>query len=172
MDSSRWNGVRGENSWSEIALLLFLLNKNRFIDNELLDTFSGHQLRMSIVNNFINDLVDEYEILSNTFLIQDSTVISEDFHHSVENVHHKRGGHIELCGCDEEDAKLLRVEIVDALYILSSSDKSEDIITKHGGGSPCQNFTFLKKISLVSLPRSSLTIIHNYITCYENPYSL
>lgn len=30
--------------------------------------------------------------------------------------------------------------------------------TKHGGGSPCQNFTFLKNISLVSLPKSSLTI--------------
>ena len=32
-------------------------------------------------------------------------------------------------------------------------------LTKHGGGSPYQNLTFLKKISLVSLPRSRRTIL-------------
>ncbi len=65
-----------------------------------------------------------------------------------------------LSGCHKEYAEFLCLKEVNAFYCLLSSSDSLKILTKDGGGSPCQNLTFLKNISLVSLPKSNLTIIN------------
>jgi hypothetical protein len=64
-----------------------------------------------------------------------------------------------LRGCYKEYSKLLCVEVIDSIHVLQHQSLVHEGwgITKHGGGSPCQNLTFLKNISLVSLPRSRRT---------------
>lgn len=114
---------------------------------------------MSIIDNFINNLIYQYEVLSNAFLVEDSTVISEHFHHPIENVHHERWRDVVFSSRHEVNSELLSVEEIYTLYILNNHSQTNRKLTKAGGGSPCQNFTFLKNISLVSLPKSSLTTL-------------
>ena len=125
---------------------------------------------MSIINNLIDDLVDEHEVFADALLVKHAAVITKDFHHSIKNIEDSTRLHIVLGGRNEEDAKLLGEEVVHAINILhmekgTHKDKSCIInccgsrcrLTKVGGGSPGQNFTLRKKISLVCLPRSNLT---------------
>ena len=79
-----------------------------------------------------------------------------------------------FCCCYEEDSELLCVKEIDALYTLKVIVRKITYLTNTGGGSPCQNLTFLKNISLVSLPKSNLTIssiINNKfytVSCYDS----
>lgn len=104
---------------------------------------------MSIVDNFINDLVNEYEVLSDALLVQHSTVVPEHLHHTVDDIDDTRWLYVVLAGGNEVYAELLREKVVDAVDVLQS--KIERGLTKIGGGSPCQNLTFRKKVSVVSL---------------------
>ena len=96
---------------------------------------------MPVVNNLVNDLIDQHEIFPNGLFVKDSAVIPKDFHHSVDDVHHKTWRNIVFGGRNEVDSKLLREEIVEALNILQNS-KIKRGLTNEGGGSPSQRFTF------------------------------
>ena len=97
---------------------------------------------MPVVNNFINDLIDQHEVFPNGLFVADSTVISENFHHSVDDIHDKTWRNIVFGRGDEVYSKLFREEIVEALDILQNS-KIKRGLTNEGGGSPSQRFTFL-----------------------------
>lgn len=72
---------------------------------------------MTVINYFINDLINENEILPNTLLANHSTIVSEYLHHSVYNVHHKRWRHI-VFGCrNKVDTEFLGKEEVQSLDI-------------------------------------------------------
>lgn len=99
------------------------MNQDSLIDNELFDVFSSHELGVSIVNDLIDNLVYQHEVLPYALLIEHSTVVSEDLHHSIQDVHHERRRHIVLGCCYEEDAELLRVEEVNAFHVLGVRGK-------------------------------------------------
>ena len=59
-----------ENTWSKITFLLLLLYYHDwFINNKLFNRLGSHELRMTIVNNLINYLIDQHKVLSNAFFI-------------------------------------------------------------------------------------------------------
>ena len=80
---------------------------------------------MSVVNDLIDDLIDEHKVLPNTLLIQHSAIVSEDFHHSIQEVHDEGGRYVVLCSGHEEDPKLLGIEEVDSLHTLYLSQSEE-----------------------------------------------
>lgn len=96
---------------------------------------------MPVVNNLINDFIDQHEVFPNCFLVEDSAVISENFHHSVDDIHHKTWRNIIFGRGDKVDSKLFCEKIVEALDILQNS-KIKRGLTNEGGGSPSQRFTF------------------------------
>jgi hypothetical protein len=113
------DGVGGEYGWSEVAAgRLLLLDENGLVHNELLDDLSSHHLRMSIVDDLVYYLVDQYKVLPDALLIQHSAIVSEHLHHPVQYVHHERGRDVVLGSCDEEYAELLSVKEIDSLHIL------------------------------------------------------
>ena len=73
---------------------------------------------MPVINDFIDDFVDEHEVLPDTFLIKNPTVVPEYFHHAVKDVHDKGGGDVVFRSCNEKDPKLLCVEEVDSFNVL------------------------------------------------------
>jgi hypothetical protein len=73
---------------------------------------------MTIVNNFINDFVDEHKVLSNAFFVENTAIVPKHFHHSVNDVHYKRRGHIVLGGGYEVDSKLLGKKEIEAFDVL------------------------------------------------------
>ena len=97
---------------------------------------------MPVVNNLVNDLIDQHKVFSNGLFVEDSAVISEHFHHSVDNIHHETWRNVVFGSRNEVDSKLFREEIVEALDILQNS-KIKRGLTNEGGGSPSQRFTFL-----------------------------
>jgi dihydrofolate reductase len=76
---------------------------------------------MSIVNNLINDLINEHKILSDCLFVEYSAIISEHFHHSVDNIHDKARRNIVLGGGHKVYAELLGEEVVQSLNILQNS---------------------------------------------------
>ena len=88
LNSCGGDRVGGENIWSEVACLFFVLDQNCFVHDKLFDELSGHKLGVAIVNDLINNFIDQHEILPNAFLVKHSAVVSEHFHHSVQDVHH------------------------------------------------------------------------------------
>ena len=74
---------------------------------------------MSIVDNFIDNLVNQYKILPDALLVEDAAVVSEDFHHAIDDVEDGGGGHIGLARCHKVYAELLGEEIVHSVHILN-----------------------------------------------------
>jgi hypothetical protein len=97
---------------------------------------------MTIVNNFVNDLVYEDEVLPNGLLVEHSAVVPKDLHHSVDDVHDKGGGDIVLGSRHKVDAKFLGKKVVQTLDVLKKyMGEAEFALTKDGGGSPSHRFT-------------------------------
>ena len=116
------------------------------------------ELGVAVVDDFINYFVDEHEVLADAFLVEHAAVVAEDLHHAVEDVDHCTGLHILLRGRYKVNAELLREEVIHSVYILWGQELTRDgALTKAGGGSPGQNFTFLKNTSVVCRPKSYLT---------------
>ena len=95
-----------------------LLNQNRFINYILLDVFCSHLLWVSIIDDFIDNLINQHEILPNTLFIQNSTEVSKYFHHSIQNVHHIWRRDIVFCCCYKKDSKFFCVKVIDPIDIL------------------------------------------------------
>ena len=41
---------------------------------------------MPEINDFIDDLVNKHEVFADAFFIQDAAIVTENFHHSVNDV--------------------------------------------------------------------------------------
>ena len=70
---------------------------------------------MTIINNLINDFIHEYEVLSDALFINYSAVISEHFHHSINELHYERLGAIVSSGRHKVESKFLGKEIVETI---------------------------------------------------------
>lgn len=78
---------------------------------------------MAVIYYLINDLIDKRKVFPNRLFTKDSTIISEHFHHAVNDIENERGRDVVLGGCNEEYAELFSLEKVNTLYcLLSSSD--------------------------------------------------
>ena len=123
LDGSRSHSARLENLWPPAANRLlslgFGLNEHWLIDNELADVLRGHQLRMAIVYHLVNNLIYEDEILPDGFFVEHAAIISENLHHSVNDVENGRRRHICLRRCHEVNPKLLREEVIHTVHMLS-----------------------------------------------------
>ena len=144
---------------------------------------------MSVVDHLVDDFVDEHKVLADALLIEHATVVTEDLHHAIDDVQDGAWSNICLTCCNKVDAKLLCKEVIDTVHVLNNHtnwvskaldriDNSElvkasclvsiTILTNVGGGSPGQNLTFLKKISLVCLFMSKRTIKDNHFSYFSN----
>jgi hypothetical protein len=97
VDSGGGGSGLGEDVPFGLHFVLYLLLRIHLSDDYciaysvLSDVFGRYQLRMSIINNFVNDFINEHKVFSNGFFIQHSAVVSENFHHSVDDVHDETG---------------------------------------------------------------------------------
>ena len=98
--------------------MIFWLDEHGFIDNELADVLCSDELRVAIVDNLVDDLIDQHEVLANALLVQHAAVVPEYLHHSVDNVENGRRRHIRLACRHEVDSELLREEIIDSIDML------------------------------------------------------
>lgn len=73
---------------------------------------------MAIINHFINDLINEYEILPDTLFIKNATVVSENLHHSVKNIQYVGWLNIVSRRGYKIDSKLLREKVIYPINIL------------------------------------------------------
>ena len=73
---------------------------------------------MAIINHFINDLIDEHKILPDTLLIKNTTVVSENLHHSVKNIQYVGWLNIVSRRGYKIDSKLLREKVIYPINIL------------------------------------------------------
>ena len=94
------------------------LDENGLIDNELANALCCDELRVAIVNDLVDDLVDEDEVLANALFIQDAAIVSKDLHHAINDVQDGRWGDVRLACCHEVDAELLREEVVNTVHML------------------------------------------------------
>ena len=76
---------------------------------------------MSIINDFVNYLVNEHEVFPNRLLVEDATIVTEYFHHSVDHVMHDRRRNIVLSCRHKVNTKLFSEEIVDSIHMLQMS---------------------------------------------------
>jgi hypothetical protein len=84
---------------------------------------------MSIVNNLIDDFINQHEILPNAFFIKHSTVVSEYFHHAVNDIHHKAWTNVVFCCRNEVNSKLFGKEEIYAIDCLNFENyKGIDIL--------------------------------------------
>ena len=111
---------------------------------------------MTIVDDLVDYLIDEHEVLPDRFFIQDAAVVSKNLHHAINHVVHNRWGYIVLRSRDKVDAELLCEKVINPVNMLKISS-SANALTNAGGGSPGQNLTFLKNVSLVVLLSSFRT---------------
>lgn len=73
---------------------------------------------MTIVYNLVDDFINEHEVLADALLVEHAAIITEHFHHAVDDVHDERGRHVVLGRGHKVDAELLREEIVQAMDVL------------------------------------------------------
>ena len=78
---------------------------------------------MAVIDHFVNNLIDEHKVLANAFFVENATIVSEDFHHTVQNVENRRWLNVVLRGGDKVDAEFLCEEIVDAINVLKRGFK-------------------------------------------------
>ncbi len=95
----------------------FGLNHYRLIYYELFDILRGHQLGMPVINNLIDDLINQYEVFSDTFFVKDSAEVTEDFHHSVQDIHYIGWRNIMFSCCHKEYSKFFCVKVVYSVHI-------------------------------------------------------
>ena len=120
------NGRRGYSARSEElrfparSRLLCVLGQDQdwLVHNELTDVLSGHKLGVSVIDHFVNDLVDKHKVLSNALLVEYTTVVTENLHHSVDDI--ENGGWRDIClaSCHEVDSEFLGEEIIDTIHML------------------------------------------------------
>jgi hypothetical protein len=85
---------------------------------------------MPVVNYLVDDLVNEHEILPDSLFVEDSAVVPEDLHHSIDDVHDKAGGDIVL-GCGHKvDAELFSEKVIQTIDVLSTRVKSEEYLRR------------------------------------------
>ncbi len=72
---------------------------------------------MPIVDDLIYDFINQHEILPDTFLIKDTAEVTEDLHHSVEDIHHIWGLDIMFRCSHKVYSKFLSVEVVDSIHV-------------------------------------------------------
>ena len=75
-------------------------------------------LGVAVINHLIDDLVNQHKVLPNALFVQHSTVVSEDLHHSVQDIEHITGLDVVTRGGHKVNSKLLREEVVDSIDIL------------------------------------------------------
>ena len=73
---------------------------------------------MAIINHFIDDLINENKIFSDTLFIENATVIPENLHHSVKNIQYVGWLNIVSRRGHKIDSKLLCEEVVYPIDIL------------------------------------------------------
>ena len=73
---------------------------------------------MAIIDHLIDDLVDEDEVFANALLVEDSAVVAEDLHHTVDDIHDGAGSGVGLAGRHKVDAELLGEEVVHSIDVL------------------------------------------------------
>ena len=73
---------------------------------------------MSIIDHLVNDLVDENKVLPDALFVEDTTVITEDLHHAVNDIQDGRRSHVSFSRRHEVDSKLFREEVVHAVNVL------------------------------------------------------
>lgn len=99
-------------------LLLLLADLHWLADGVLSNVLSGHQLRMTIVDNLIDDLVDQHKVLPYALFVQHAAIVTEHLHHSINDVHHERGRYVVLRSRHKVDSEFLRKEVIQSLYVL------------------------------------------------------
>ena len=62
------------------------LDQDWLVHDELADVLCGHELGVPIVDHLVDDLIYQHKVLANALLIEDSTVVTEDLHHAVDDV--------------------------------------------------------------------------------------
>jgi len=88
------------------------------IHDELTDVLSGHKLSVTVIYHFINDLVDKHEVLPDTLFIEHTAVVTENLHHSVDDIENSGRGDVRLACSHEVDSKFLGEEIIDTIHML------------------------------------------------------
>lgn len=73
---------------------------------------------MSIIYNLIDYLIDEHKIFTNGFLVQYSAIVSENFHHTINDVHNEAGRNVIFSSCHKINTKFLGKEVIQTLDIL------------------------------------------------------
>ena len=73
---------------------------------------------MAVVNNLVYDFVNQHKVLSDTLLIEHSAVVTENFHHAINDVEDSGRSHVGLARSHEVNSKFLREEIVHAIHML------------------------------------------------------
>lgn len=126
------------------------MDNNSIADGILPNILGSDQLRMPIVNNLINNLINEDEVFPDGFLIEGAAVVSENFHHPVDDVHHETWGHVVLGSGHEVDAELFREKIVEALDILQNSKIKLDLRMRVGGRRPTGSLSGRKPRTFLS----------------------
>ena len=80
------------------------------------------QLRMSEVNNFIKNLVNQDEILADRFFIDYAAEVFDDDDDAIKKLQYIGGRYVEAGGCNHIDGRLFEVGEIDALYVEDGFD--------------------------------------------------
>ena len=88
--------------------------------------FCGDQLRVSIINDFIDYFVNEHKVFPYRLFVEDAAIVAKNFHHSVNYVEDDRWGHVVLRCRYKVNAKFLREKVIDAVYVLYIWGKIEE----------------------------------------------
>ena len=120
LNSCGWNGI-GREHWGFERWILssrsadstrFASYQYRFVDDILFNGFSGHELRVTIINDLFYHFINQNEVLSNTLFTKNTTIVSEYLHHSVQQIKHEGWTHIEFSSTNKVHSKFLCVEEV------------------------------------------------------------
>lgn len=80
------------------------------------------ELGVSKIDDLVEDLVDEYKILADDFLVDGSAEVLDDDDDPVEQFEDVGGGDVEAGGRHHVDGGLLQVGEIDALYVEDGLD--------------------------------------------------
>lgn len=118
------------------TLLLFLAGnlcffyQNWFINDVLPYVLSCDKLRVSIIYDFIDDFVNEHEILPDWLFVQDSAVVSEHLHHAINHVVNNRRWNVVFSRGHKVNAELFCKKIVHSIDMLQISLSAKGALRK------------------------------------------
>jgi hypothetical protein len=72
-------------------------------------------------HHLVEQLVEQDKVLANALLGHNSTIVLENLGASADELHDKRGRHVELGGAHKVQATLFDVQVVNALNVLSTT---------------------------------------------------